>query len=372
MLNGQGRSRASSRGPVKKLYKQPTKPRRQSSRTRYSVDNDENDWIKAKVRKINAALDADPVDIRLLQELAISEYGFVTDDIRCRVWPKLLNVNVFDLPKRKGADLEQKDFKENKYYNQVKLDINRSHRRFPSGTRVSRRRVLQHQLNNVVMRVLCRNQELHYYQGYHDIAVTLLRVVGEDLAVALLEQLSLHHIRADVGQIFALSWLITWFGHNLEKFNVIVRLFDVFMATNPIMPVYLGSAIIASDATNILQLECEMSTVHSYLTKLPNNLILDEIEYLISKAHAVLMEFPPHMLEKAGRKVIRERSEQLVEKSLGQKPDAVLRKRTRQGYLVDAVAQLARNFIREMRIKDDDCKHGAIFFSVNYRRQLKR
>ncbi len=66
---------------------------------------DENEWLKAKVRKINEALDKDPVDIELLQELAISEYGFVTDDIRCRVWPKLLNVNIFDLPKRKRGNI---------------------------------------------------------------------------------------------------------------------------------------------------------------------------------------------------------------------------------------------------------------------------
>ena len=53
------------------------------------------------MREINEALDCDPVDVERLRELAISEYGFVTDDIRCRVWPKLLNVNIYDLPKRK-------------------------------------------------------------------------------------------------------------------------------------------------------------------------------------------------------------------------------------------------------------------------------
>ena len=54
----------------------------------------------------------------------------------------------------------------------------------------------------------------------------------------------MHYIlRAEVGQIFALSWLITWFGHNLERFNVIVRLFDVFIATSPCMPIYAGAVV---------------------------------------------------------------------------------------------------------------------------------
>lgn len=53
------------------------------------------------MRKINDALDSDPVDVETLRELGISEYGYVTDDIRCRVWPKLLNVNIYNLPRRK-------------------------------------------------------------------------------------------------------------------------------------------------------------------------------------------------------------------------------------------------------------------------------
>ena len=35
-------------------------------------------------------------------------------------------------------------------------------------------------------------------QGYHDVAVTLVLVTGEDLATALLEQISLHQLRYNV------------------------------------------------------------------------------------------------------------------------------------------------------------------------------
>ena len=63
------------------------------------------------------------------------------------------------------------------------------------------------------------------------------------LISSLLVYSTLSFHRAEVGQIFALSWLITWFGHNLERFNVIVRLFDVFMANSPFMPIYVGAAV---------------------------------------------------------------------------------------------------------------------------------
>ena len=58
------------------------------------------------MRRINDALDSDPVDIESLRALGLSAYGYVTDDIRCRVWPKLLNVNIFNLPRRKKGTLK--------------------------------------------------------------------------------------------------------------------------------------------------------------------------------------------------------------------------------------------------------------------------
>lgn len=54
---------------------------------------------------------------------------------------------------------------------------------------------LQEELIDIILRVLKRNPQLHYYQGYHDIVVTFLLVVKERLATALVEKLSTHHLR---------------------------------------------------------------------------------------------------------------------------------------------------------------------------------
>lgn len=54
--------------------------------------------LRSKIRKINEALEEDPVDVQTLRNLAISQDGLITNDLRRRVWPKLLNVNVFDEP----------------------------------------------------------------------------------------------------------------------------------------------------------------------------------------------------------------------------------------------------------------------------------
>lgn len=54
---------------------------------------------------------------------------------------------------------------------------------------------LQEELIDIILRVLKRNPQLHYYQGYHDIVVTFLLVLGERIATALVEKLSTHHLR---------------------------------------------------------------------------------------------------------------------------------------------------------------------------------
>ena len=49
--------------------------------------------------------------------------------------------------------------------------------------------------------------------------------------------------RAEMGVIFCLSWLITWYSHVMDNLRIIVRLFDFFIATDPLMPIYLGAIV---------------------------------------------------------------------------------------------------------------------------------
>ena len=66
---------------------------------------------------------------------------------------------------------------------------------FSVGMPDEQREGLQEELIDSILQVLQRNPQLHYYQGYHDIVVTFLLVVGERLATALVEKLSTHHLR---------------------------------------------------------------------------------------------------------------------------------------------------------------------------------
>ena len=64
--------------------------------------------LRGKIRRIENALESDPVDVDTLGYLAITGDGLINNDIRSKVWPKLLLVNVFDIPKPSGGPKKRK------------------------------------------------------------------------------------------------------------------------------------------------------------------------------------------------------------------------------------------------------------------------
>ncbi|XP_050396764.1 TBC1 domain family member 20 [Patella vulgata] len=276
----------------------------------------------AKRKKILRAL-KDGVDVSELQSFAINRGGLLTNELRKQVWPKQLGVKLNEITPKPAEDV----LHGHRDYEQVVMDVNRSLKRFPPGMDDDERFALQDILVDVIMRVLVNNSELHYYQGFHDICVTFLLVVDEDVAFAIVEKLSQKHLRdfmdvdmdrtkhmlnylypiidkaspqlceymerAETGTIFCLSWLITWYGHVLNDIKHIVRLYDFFIACHQLMPIYLAAAIVLYRQDEILETECEMCFIHSLLSRIPDNL---PFEQLISKAGDLYLQFPPEDL----------------------------------------------------------------------------
>ncbi|XP_041376061.1 TBC1 domain family member 20-like isoform X2 [Gigantopelta aegis] len=321
---------------------------------------------KQKFAKIESCVNSNPADVASLRQLSISRGGLLSNELRLKAWPKLLAVNVSDIsPKPSSEDLQA-----HRDYSQVVMDVNRSLKRFPPGMQDDQRMALQDQLVDVIMRVLVKNPELHYYQGYHDICVTFLLVVGEDVAFALVEKLSINHLRdfmdsnmdrtkhmlnylypilykanpelceymesAELGTIFSLSWLITWYGHVLNDFRHIVRLYDFFIACHPLMPIYLAAAIVLYREKEVLACECEMCFIHSLLSKIPDHL---PFEQLIAKAGDLYLQFPPAALAneaiiKFRKSTALENSRKLQHGSRSQSSDSRVKKSKQNGKLL--------------------------------------
>ena len=49
--------------------------------------------------------------------------------------------------------------------------------------------------------------------------------------------------RSEVTPFFALSWVITWFSHDIDDFTTVERIFDFFLTSNPVMPLYFSAAV---------------------------------------------------------------------------------------------------------------------------------
>lgn len=217
------------------------------------------------------------------------------------------------------------------------MDVYRTLTRFPPNISDGHRRVLQDELTPLIVRVLWEDDSYNYYQGFHDVCLTALLVMG-DSAKALplcralaargpfgayltgtLEQTALAEIqlvyvllkqtdpeleyysrRAQLGSLFALSWPLTWFAHSLDSYESVVRLYDFFLASlgssreDHLAPVYLAASLVLYRSADVLaNCECDMAPIHSLLTKIPEKIPL---EALIADVQDLQLQFPPDQL----------------------------------------------------------------------------
>jgi len=256
-----------------------------------------------------------------LRQLCITRFGLVSTELRQKVWPIIFGIDVEKLP----AKPNRKEVRENQWYNQVKLDVDRSASRIPSNLSAEQKDNMQEQLTDLILHILCKNPDLHYYQGYHDITITILQVCGLRLAMPVAEKLTTEYLKdfmqqtmdstrivldmifplineldpellcflkdSEVGSYFALSWLLTWYGHVIKDLKRTCRVYDFFIASHPAMPIYLAAEIILHRREEILSTECDMPSVHHLLTSLASKQLPDD--ELIENAVLVFIEKPP-------------------------------------------------------------------------------
>ncbi|KAK6632111.1 hypothetical protein RUM44_007141 [Polyplax serrata] len=290
-----------------------------------------------KIKEIKTVLLKKPVSLKKLRLLAVSDGGLINDQLRKNAWPELMELGDVEVPQLP----DESNFQNHPEYQQVVLDVNRSLRRFPPGIPLEQRVALQNQLTLLIIRVMTVHPKLKYYQGYHDVAVTLLLVTGIDVAYGILEKLSNNHLKdcmeptmektshllnyiyplvklqdkevyeyleqSGVGTMFALPWFLTWFGHSLNNYRDVVRLFDYFLASEPLSPLYLSAVIIVYRSKEILNTPCDMANLHSLLSQIPDDL---PFEKLLSKTTHLYKKHPPEEIQKEALRRTKEEEEQ--------------------------------------------------------------
>lgn len=77
----------------------------------------------------------------------------------------------------------------------------------------------------------------------------------------------INYYRSTVETIFALPWYLTWFGHSLNRYSSVVRLYDYFLCAPPMFPVYVTTIIVIHRSSQIFDLDCDMASVHCFLSQ---------------------------------------------------------------------------------------------------------
>lgn len=287
--------------------------------------DDVDETLMHKAKLIELAFESkDDNKIEVLRKFALSKGGLVNDEIRCKVWPALLGLD----PANVEMCVDRAELEQHPEYHQVVLDVKRSLKRFPPGIPYEQRVALQDQLTHLILRVIIKYPHLRYYQGYHDVAVTFLLVVGENVAFQIMERLSTDNLRecmeptmdktsyllnyiyplinrlhptlfeflerSGVGTIFCLPWYLTWYGHSLNHYKDVVRLYDYFLASPPLLPLYLAATIVVHRSDEIFCVDCDMANVHCLLSQLPDDL---PFESLLAQASELYEKFPPNSIE---------------------------------------------------------------------------
>lgn len=194
---------------------------------------------------------------------------------------------------------------------------------------------IKHRVVKFIIHIIESEPDLHYYQGFHDVCLTFLAICNDEKKAKdkLLKLVPTHFktfmqptmketqeyldlipviiglndkeveeflYKSEVGTIFALSWMITWFSHVIPRYNDLKLLYEFFETSEPHVIIYFCSFVVLSVKNELMKLDCEMSTVHHFLCRAPKSEKLP-INQLIKKTELAYLKWPPEIIMKERR-----------------------------------------------------------------------
>ena len=106
---------------------------------------------------------------------------------------------------------------------------------------------------------------------------------------------------SEVGTVFALSWFLTWFSHDVERLDTIARMFDFVLSSHPLSVVYIIVAMLRNVKSELKRtVPCDMASLISYLRDAPARICSKDtnMERVLRDANSLMCRFPPSKLRK--------------------------------------------------------------------------
>ena len=259
-----------------------------------------------------------------IQKYAVSSGGLINTEIRSKLWPILLSLS-HDLI----LDWEESVPRENTV-RQIELDIRRSLNIYDiintweEGVRDDKTM----ELNNILQGIAYYNGAKQYYQGLNSVASIFLLVCGQELGFQLTFQCCEQHLKEFMredpndgllivlellyellefcdegltallreyypsGLFPCISWIITWFSHELHGFEEISRIFDFCLATHSLASVYITAIIVLRKAEEI-KLCTNPEDIHIIIKSLIKDM---DIEFILERALLLMRRYQPDEL----------------------------------------------------------------------------
>ncbi|CAO3596991.1 unnamed protein product [Absidia cylindrospora] len=239
----------------------PGQKRRQKAQRKKAEQTQDGDSLEEKMAQVLEAIETE--DLPRIKQLGRQPGGFLTASLRRRVWPLLLECPGWNRHTKKY-------YEKHKDEQQVSLDVPRSLSTYPKDAMLETMEPILREL------------------GLLD---TLLYLQDPELGLFLQE--------TGVLPYYCLSWVITWFSHDLEDVEAIFQLFDIFLCSTPMMPLYTSAALVLMHRNIILTdfSSDDPSELHSYLSKLPQQQNLN-IDMVIELAVELETKWDPLLVQK--------------------------------------------------------------------------
>jgi hypothetical protein len=102
---------------------------------------------------------------------------------------------------------------------------------------------------------------------------TAMRLVIMPLIKEFDPEIHEYLMSCEMEPFFCLPWIISWFSHDIRDTHTVKRLFDFFIVSHPLMPIYMSIAMLLHPCNReeVLSTECEFASVHKTLSELPRN-----------------------------------------------------------------------------------------------------
>lgn len=213
----------------------------------------------------------------------------------------------------------------------IKADLPRTHVPSALDQGEAGTKTMRESLRRTIFRLMIRNPTYEYYQGYNMICRTFLLVLGEEMAFHVLDAVSKSHLHflleqtkkgdqiVELGQMYCLvaaeeepklaecevltvfpllllGFPVTWFNYAEEfKYPTLARLCDLFLVSDPLLPMYLIAAVILYKKDDIYENPDDPVEISKRFRNFFND---DEfpLEDLISNAYNLMSKHPPEKL----------------------------------------------------------------------------